>query len=113
MADGWCGMTTLEQQAADYLQIRRALGFKLERAEKLLAQYLAYLDTIGQDPAANRGRRELVGSAAIGRPLLCDLPARPRSRARGPAGRRARAPDPTCGPVSLYRAGDLGVDGRD
>jgi integrase len=42
-------MTTLEQQAADYLQIRRALGFKLERAEKLLAQYLAYLDTTGQD----------------------------------------------------------------
>jgi integrase len=42
-------MTTLEQQAADYLRIRRALGFKLERAEKLLAQYLAYLDTIGQD----------------------------------------------------------------
>jgi integrase len=49
MAEGWCGMTTLEQQAADYLRIRRALGFKLERAEKLLAQYLAYLDTIGQD----------------------------------------------------------------
>jgi integrase len=49
MADGWCGMTALEQQAADYLQIRRALGFKLERAEKLLTQYLAYLDTTGQD----------------------------------------------------------------
>jgi integrase len=42
-------MTTLEQHAADYLQIRRALGFKLERAEKLLAQYLAYLDTTAQD----------------------------------------------------------------
>lgn len=42
-------MTTLEQQAADYLRIRRALGFKLERAEKLLAQYLAYLDTTGHD----------------------------------------------------------------
>ena len=42
-------MTPLEQQAADYLRIRRALGFKLERAEKLLAQYLAYLDTTGQD----------------------------------------------------------------
>ena len=42
-------MTTLEQQAADYLRIRRALGFKLERAEKLLAQYLAYLDGFGQD----------------------------------------------------------------
>jgi len=42
-------MTALEQHAADYLQIRRALGFKLERAEKLLAQYLAHLDTTGQD----------------------------------------------------------------
>jgi len=42
-------MTTLEQHAADYLWIRRALGFKLERAEKLLAQYLAYLKATGQD----------------------------------------------------------------
>ncbi len=42
-------MTLLEQQAADYLRIRRALGFKLERAEKLLAQYLTYLDETGQD----------------------------------------------------------------
>jgi integrase len=42
-------MTPLEQQAKDYLRIRRALGFKLERAEKLLAQYLAYLNTSGQD----------------------------------------------------------------
>jgi integrase len=49
MAEGWCGMTALEQHAADYLRIRRALGFKLERAEKLLAQYLAHLDTTGQD----------------------------------------------------------------
>ncbi|HEY2436322.1 MAG TPA: tyrosine-type recombinase/integrase, partial [Solirubrobacteraceae bacterium] len=42
-------MTTLQQHAADYLRIRRALGFKLERAEKLLAQYLAFLDATGQD----------------------------------------------------------------
>ncbi len=42
-------MTTLQQHAADYLRIRRALGFKLERAEKLLAQYLAFLDANGQD----------------------------------------------------------------
>jgi len=49
MADGWCGMTPLEEQAADYLRIRRALGFKLERAEKLLAQYLAHLEATGQD----------------------------------------------------------------
>ena len=49
MAEGWCGVTTLDQAAGDYLRIRRALGFKLERAEKLLAQYLAYLDATGQD----------------------------------------------------------------
>lgn len=42
-------MTGLEQHAADYLRIRRALGFKLERAEKLLAQYLAYLEATGQE----------------------------------------------------------------
>jgi integrase len=42
-------MTALERHAADYLRIRRALGFKLERAEKLLAQYLAYLEATGQD----------------------------------------------------------------
>jgi integrase/recombinase XerD len=42
-------MTSLEQHAADYLRIRRALGFKLERAEKLLAQYLAHLDRAGQN----------------------------------------------------------------
>jgi integrase/recombinase XerD len=33
----------LSQALADYLRLRRALGFKLERAEKLLAQFVAYL----------------------------------------------------------------------
>jgi hypothetical protein len=32
-------MSRLETQLGDYLRIRRALGFRLERAEKLLAQY--------------------------------------------------------------------------
>jgi integrase len=40
-------MSALEQHATDYLRIRRALGFKLERAEKLLGQYLAYLEATG------------------------------------------------------------------
>jgi len=40
-------MSPLRQALADYLQIRRALGYKLERAEKLLAQYLDYLDALG------------------------------------------------------------------
>jgi integrase/recombinase XerD len=42
-------MSSLEPQLADYLQLRRALGYKLERAEKLLAQYLEHLDQLGQD----------------------------------------------------------------
>jgi integrase len=36
-------MSPLGQALADYLRIRRALGFKLERAERLLAQFIAYL----------------------------------------------------------------------
>ena len=42
-------MSALESSLADYLRIRRALGYKLERAEKLLAQYLEHLDRLGQD----------------------------------------------------------------
>jgi integrase/recombinase XerD len=51
-------MTTswLDQALADYLSVRRALGFKLDRAEKLLNQFLRYLhehdaDTITIDHA--------------------------------------------------------------
>jgi integrase/recombinase XerD len=33
----------LGQAVADYLSLRRALGFRLERAERLLAQFLTYL----------------------------------------------------------------------
>jgi integrase len=42
-------MSPLRQALADYLQIRRALGYKLERPEKLLVQYLEYLDTLGTE----------------------------------------------------------------
>ena len=125
MADGWCGMTALEQHAADYLRIRRALGFKLERAEKLLAQYLAYLDATGQDrvtienalalgPAA--GRRT-SGSwwafrLSVVRCFATYLHALDPAHEIPPADVLA-PPDPTRGSVSLYRAGDLRVDGRD
>ncbi len=37
-------MSPLDDALADYLKIRRALGYKLERAGKLLAQYLDHLD---------------------------------------------------------------------
>jgi integrase len=42
-------MSPLRQALADYLRIRRALGYKLERAEKLLAQYLDHLDGLEEE----------------------------------------------------------------
>jgi integrase len=41
-------MSPLHDELADYLKIRRALGYKLERAGKLLPQYLDYLDARGE-----------------------------------------------------------------
>ncbi|MDP9294083.1 MAG: tyrosine-type recombinase/integrase [Actinomycetota bacterium] len=42
-------MSPLRQALADYLRLRRALGYKLERAGKLLPQFLDYLEQIGAD----------------------------------------------------------------
>jgi integrase/recombinase XerD len=42
-------MSPLRQPLADYLRIRRALGYKLERAEKLLHQYLDHIDRLGEE----------------------------------------------------------------
>lgn len=42
-------MSPLRQALADYLRVRRALGYKLERAGKLLPQFLDYLEQIGAD----------------------------------------------------------------
>ena len=41
-------MSPLEDQLGDYLRIRRALGYKLARTEKLLAQYIAFLVARGE-----------------------------------------------------------------
>lgn len=40
-------MSGLEAAVADYLAVRRALGYTLARPEKLLAQFTAYLDQAG------------------------------------------------------------------
>ena len=42
-----CGMTTLRQQAAGYLALRRALGFKLVDTERLLKQFITHLEQTG------------------------------------------------------------------
>ena len=80
-------MTPLEQQAADYLRIRRALGFKLERAEKLLAEYLAYLGTTGQD--------RVTVENALARPgASCSLAIRGGSQTAGPYKWDSSPPNP-------------------
>jgi integrase len=40
-------MTALAQAVADYLAVRRVLGYKLARPEKLLGQFTAYLEQAG------------------------------------------------------------------
>ncbi|WP_288142311.1 hypothetical protein [Mesorhizobium sp.] len=42
-------MSALRQALADYLAMRRALGYTLVRSEKLLAQFLTYLEAQGED----------------------------------------------------------------
>lgn len=40
-------MSALGQALADYLAMRRALGYELRRTEMLLGQFIAYLDDVG------------------------------------------------------------------
>ena len=40
-------MSPLRQALAGYLQVRRALGYKLARPEKLLGQFITYLEAAG------------------------------------------------------------------
>ena len=42
-------MNVLRQALADYLAVRRALGYRLARAEKLLAQFLAFVEHRGEE----------------------------------------------------------------
>lgn len=42
-------MTPLRKALVDYLAVRRALGFRLDRPEKLLGQFLTYLESLGED----------------------------------------------------------------
>ena len=42
-------MTTLQEQAKSYFEIRRALGYKLAKAERLLAQFLEFMEVEGAE----------------------------------------------------------------
>ena len=42
-------MIVLRQALDDYLRVRRALGYKLARSEKLLAQFLTFVEDRNED----------------------------------------------------------------
>ena len=52
--DGGPVMIALEDRLAGYLAVRRALGYRLARAEKLLAQFIAWLQERGEQTARSR-----------------------------------------------------------
>jgi integrase/recombinase XerD len=61
-------MTPLREALADYLSVRRALGFKLEHAGRYLAQFVTYLedqaaDTVTVDHALTWAMRPSCGAA--------------------------------------------------
>lgn len=106
------------------LRIRRALGFKLERAEKLLALYLTYLAQAGQDrltlenalawarmPGAGGGSWWAQRFSVVHCFATC-LHALDLAHEIPPpdilVGQPRRAV-----PIPLHRARDLGVDGSD
>jgi integrase/recombinase XerD len=73
-------MSALHQHVEDYLRLRRALGFKLERAGWLLPKLVAYLEAAGAEtvttelaiawaglPAATAGSTHLAQRLAIAR----------------------------------------------
>ena len=89
-------MNALREALVDYLIRRRALGYKLARTEKLLAQFLTYLEEHGKDQLTTQaavawaalpaGASKLDVHPAFRRSPLCHSPARNRSRNRGAAG---------------------------
>ncbi len=42
-------MSKLRQELMDYLRLRRSLGYKLRRTEKLLEQFLNHLEAAGAE----------------------------------------------------------------
>ena len=48
-----CGMTVLDDRLAEYLHVRRQLGFKLKLDGYLLADFVAFLETAGAERITN------------------------------------------------------------
>jgi integrase/recombinase XerD len=51
-------MTSLANKVEEYLAIRRAMGFKLERHGRILADLAAHLESAGQEVVTTRSTLE-------------------------------------------------------
>ena len=118
-------MSALERaRSRDYLAVRRALGYKLARAGKLLAQFLAWLRRARRRHDHDRAGAR-VGDAAAGDRLRTGTRTGCRSCAASPrtctrSTRRTRCRRRTCCPartrrrraLPLHRRRDPRADGR-
>ena len=90
-------MNALQRRREDYLRIRRAIGFKLEKGDRLRSQFVDYLERVGRRDDHRRAR-VAVGDAA--RPPQPGLPG--QATARGARVRAVPADDrsepPSCRP---------------
>ena len=80
-------MSEFRHALADYLSLRRSLGYKLRRPEKLLHQFIAFLqntaprETITTKNALawacqpENSKRQLVGPSSVSGPRVRELPA--------------------------------------
>jgi hypothetical protein len=68
-------MSPLRQALADYLAVRRVLGYRLVRTEKLLAQFITYVEARGEDHPTTATALAWAtlspGAHRVGRPPGC------------------------------------------
>ena len=115
-------MSDLRTELGNYLAIRRALGFKLRRAELLLADFVGYMEANGADTIttgnafrlgqpARQGQLGLVGLPALGGAGLRSSPACHRSNPRSAPDRPAPGKDPSGHALLVLGRGDRRTHG--
>ena len=123
LAAGRCGMTTLSEALADYLRIRRRLGFVMPPGRpaagrvRLLprtGRRRADHDRASADVGADAGRRASapLAPAALRRSRVRPVSRDDRPRQRGSLHRPFARASPTGRAIRLHRRGDHGADQR-
>ena len=75
-------MSALRQALADYLAVRRTLGFKLCDSERLLTQFITYLENRGEEHVTIEAAVAWATLPAQGAPALAVCPAYRRAPLR-------------------------------